>query len=185
VDKRVIYGRTELEFKSFDRDFINSRLLLGLQDHEEFKEICDKNKWDMDYIMGYAITYKDKPKAGNKSKMIREVAEYFDVTVEQLMGRQSIHENVDDYEIINPHNRLEEIENNIDNSIIYKALETLSERERMVIKLRFGLHDGRPKTLSEVAKVYDVTRERVRQVEQKALKKLRHPSITNKLRTML
>ena len=52
----------------------------------------------------------------------------------------------------------------------------LSERERMVLKLRFGLDDGRPRTLEEVGRVYDVTRERIRQIEAKALLKLReHP----------
>jgi RNA polymerase primary sigma factor len=60
-------------------------------------------------------------------------------------------------------------------------LSELSERERMVIKLRFGLVDDRPRTLEEVGKVYDVTRERIRQIEAKALKKLRHPSRLKKL----
>lgn len=61
-------------------------------------------------------------------------------------------------------------------------MQELSERERMVIKLRFGLVDDRPRTLEEVGKVYDVTRERIRQIEAKALKKLRHPSRLKKLR---
>lgn len=61
----------------------------------------------------------------------------------------------------------------------------LSERERMVIKLRFGLVDDRPRTLEEVGKVYDVTRERIRQIEAKALKKLRHPSRLKKLKGYL
>ncbi len=66
-----------------------------------------------------------------------------------------------------------------------EIMSELSERERMVIKLRFGLVDDRPRTLEEVGKVYDVTRERIRQIEAKALKKLRHPSRLKKLRGYL
>lgn len=59
---------------------------------------------------------------------------------------------------------------------IYDLLDTLSEREREVIELRFGLLDGRPHTLEEVARCFRVTRERVRQIEQNCLKKLKHPT---------
>ena len=61
-------------------------------------------------------------------------------------------------------------------------LNNLSDREERVIKLRFGLIDGRTKTLEEVGKEFGVTRERIRQIEAKALRKLRHPSRSNKLR---
>ena len=61
-------------------------------------------------------------------------------------------------------------------------LSNLSDREERVIKLRFGLIDGRTKTLEEVGKEFNVTRERIRQIEAKALRKLRHPSRSNKLR---
>lgn len=57
-----------------------------------------------------------------------------------------------------------------------KQLHTLSPREESVIKLRFGLYDGRARTLEEVGKEFDITRERIRQIEAKALRKLRHPS---------
>jgi len=59
---------------------------------------------------------------------------------------------------------------------IEKLLNTLTERERRVLKLRFGLIDGRQRTLEEVGKEFNVTRERIRQIEAKALRKLRHPS---------
>ena len=62
------------------------------------------------------------------------------------------------------------------------ALKGLTDRERMVLRLRFGLDDGRPRTLEEVGRVYDVTRERIRQIEAKALRKLRHPTRSKKLR---
>lgn len=56
------------------------------------------------------------------------------------------------------------------------SMDILTERERMIIKLRFGFDDGRPRTLEEVGKVYNVTRERIRQIEEKALRKLKHPN---------
>lgn len=66
-----------------------------------------------------------------------------------------------------------------------QVLQSLSDRERRVLEERFGLKDGRPKTLEEVGKMFAVTRERIRQIEAKALRKLRHPSRGNKLRDYL
>ena len=68
---------------------------------------------------------------------------------------------------------------------LYEVLETLSDREQKVIRLRFGLDDGRQRTLEEVGKEFEVTRERIRQIEAKALRKLRHPSRSRKLRDYL
>jgi len=68
---------------------------------------------------------------------------------------------------------------------VVEVLDTLSERERKVLELRFGLHDNNPRTLEEVGKVFGVTRERIRQIEAKALRKLRHPSRSRKLRDYL
>jgi RNA polymerase primary sigma factor len=65
------------------------------------------------------------------------------------------------------------------------VLSSLSEREREVLRLRFGLEDGRSRTLEEVGKQFGVTRERIRQIEAKALRKLRHPSRSRKLRDYL
>ena len=65
------------------------------------------------------------------------------------------------------------------------VLVTLSEREAKVLRLRFGLDDGRARTLEEVGKEFDVTRERIRQIEAKALRKLRHPSRSKKLKDFL
>ena len=65
------------------------------------------------------------------------------------------------------------------------VLETLSEREAKVLRLRFGLDDGRARTLEEVGKEFDVTRERIRQIDAKALRKLRHPSRSKKLKDFL
>lgn len=66
-----------------------------------------------------------------------------------------------------------------------EVLDTLTEREQKVLRLRFGMDDGRARTLEEVGKEFDVTRERIRQIEAKALRKLRHPSRSRKLRDYL
>ena len=65
------------------------------------------------------------------------------------------------------------------------VLKTLTPREEKVLRLRFGLEDGRPRTLEEVGKEFNVTRERIRQIEAKALRKLRHPSRSKKLKDFL
>ncbi len=68
---------------------------------------------------------------------------------------------------------------------LIEVLDTLTEREQKVLKLRFGLEDGRARTLEEVGKEFEVTRERIRQIEAKALRKLRHPSRSKKLKDYL
>ena len=68
---------------------------------------------------------------------------------------------------------------------LMEVLDTLTEREQKVLKLRFGLEDGRPRTLEEVGREFNVTRERIRQIEAKALRKLRHPTKRKKLKDYL
>jgi RNA polymerase primary sigma factor len=68
---------------------------------------------------------------------------------------------------------------------IAEALDKLSERERRIIVLRFGLEDGKFRTLEEVGREFGITRERIRQIEAKALRKLRHPSYSRQLRGYL
>jgi RNA polymerase primary sigma factor len=68
---------------------------------------------------------------------------------------------------------------------LMEVLDSLTPREQKVLKLRFGLDDGRARTLEEVGKEFDVTRERIRQIEAKALRKLRHPSRSKKLKDFL
>ena len=66
-----------------------------------------------------------------------------------------------------------------------EALDDLNDREKEVVRLRFGLVDGQPRTLEEVGKEFGVTRERIRQIESKTLAKLRHPQRSQKLRDYL
>ena len=68
---------------------------------------------------------------------------------------------------------------------VNEVLDTLNGRERRVLQLRFGLEDGRSRTLEEVGREFGVTRERIRQIEAKALRKLRHPTRSKKLRDFL
>lgn len=68
---------------------------------------------------------------------------------------------------------------------LIEVLDTLTEREQKVLRLRFGLDDGRARTLEEVGREFNVTRERIRQIEAKALRKLRHPSRSKKLKDYL
>lgn len=66
-----------------------------------------------------------------------------------------------------------------------EVLETLTDREERVLRLRFGLEDGHTRTLEEVGKEFGVTRERIRQIEAKALRKLRHPSRSRRLKDFM
>ena len=68
---------------------------------------------------------------------------------------------------------------------LIEVIKSLTEREQKVILLRFGLEDGKPRTLEEVGKVLGITRERIRQIEAKALRKLRNPSKTKRLKDFL
>lgn len=79
----------------------------------------------------------------------------------------------------------EEVEGNMLTEQIHKTLSTLKERERQIISLRFGLVDDRERTLEEVGAIFNVTRERIRQIESKVLQKLRHPSRSKNLKEFL
>ncbi len=68
------------------------------------------------------------------------------------------------------------------NEKLREVLDTLTPREKRVLELRYGLEDGRPRTLEEVGKEFNVTRERIRQIEAKALRKLRHPRRSGAIR---
>ena len=68
---------------------------------------------------------------------------------------------------------------------LLEVLDTLTPREKKVLQMRFGIDDGKPRTLEEVGKEFDVTRERIRQIEAKALRKLLHPSRSKRLKDYL
>ena len=80
---------------------------------------------------------------------------------------------------------LEETTRVLLNEQLSEALSTLTRREEEVLRLRYGLTDGRARTLEEVGQIFHVTRERIRQIEAKALRKLKHPTRSRKLRDYL
>ncbi len=82
-------------------------------------------------------------------------------------------------------NQIEIAENRMLKEQVEEILGTLAPREAMVLILRYGLRDNRPRTLEEVGKVFNVTRERIRQIEAKALRRLKHPNKTKKLKDFL
>ena len=85
---------------------------------------------------------------------------------------------VEDDKFLNPYDAITRV---LLKEQLDEVLKTLNEREEMVLRYRYGLDDGSPKTLEEVGKIFNVTRERIRQIEVKALRKLRHPSRRKKL----
>ena len=101
----------------------------------------------------------------------------FDATVGED-DDSSLGDFIDDKETLNP---LEYTQNMIYREEIEKVLQTLTPREEKVIRLRYGLDDNRPRTLEEVGKEFNVTRERIRQIEAKAIRRLRHPSRLKRL----
>jgi len=89
---------------------------------------------------------------------------------------------IEDRKIMSP---FETASNELRKDQISDVLDTLTPREQRVLRLRFGLEDGRSRTLEEVGKEFKVTRERIRQIEAKALRKLRHPTRSRKLKDYL
>jgi len=129
----------------------------------------------------YAIAWED---AADKIRNILKVAEE-PISLERPIGDEdnsTLGDFIEDQEAAAP---MDEATKEILREHVRSSLSTLSERERQVLELRFGLVDGRDHTLEEVSQFFNVTRERIRQIESKALRKLRHPSRSSDLREFL
>jgi RNA polymerase primary sigma factor len=93
-------------------------------------------------------------------------------------GERALGDFLDDRGVLNPGDTVDQ---HLLRERIDEVLRSLTTREREVIELRFGLRDGHPKTLDEVARTYGITRERIRQIEARGLLKLRHPARSQRL----
>ena len=107
------------------------------------------------------------------------------VSLETPIGEEEDSHLGDFIEDVNSEAPSDTAESNILRSQLMKVLDTLTPREEKVLRMRYGLDDNRPKTLEEVGKEFNVTRERIRQIEAKALRKLRHPNRTKKLKYVM
>ncbi len=107
------------------------------------------------------------------------------VSLEKPIGEEEDSRLVDFIEDNDTPSPSSQAEANMLNDKLKEVLDTLTPRENEVIRRRYGLDDGKPKTLEEVGKEFNVTRERIRQIEAKALRKLRHPSRARKLKDFL
>jgi RNA polymerase primary sigma factor len=124
------------------------------------------------------------PKTAITTEKVEEVRSYGrnPVSLETPIGDESDTELgslIEDPDAISP---IEAVSETMLREQVAKVLDSLEGREERVIRLRFGLDDGRPRTLEEVGKEFGLTRERIRQIESHALRKLRHPSRSRKLR---
>lgn len=99
-----------------------------------------------------------------------------------LDDEELVEELIGSGQLVDTHDYTEEILNTMSRQAIEHALDTLTVREGEILRLRFGFYDGIPKTLEEVAKVLNLPEQRIRQIEAKALRKLRHPSRSENLR---
>jgi RNA polymerase primary sigma factor len=129
----------------------------------------------------YAIAWED---ATDKIRNILKIAEE-PISLERPIGDEdnsTLGDFIEDQEAAVP---MDEATKEILREHVRSSLSTLTERERQVLELRFGLVDGRDYTLEEVSQFFNVTRERIRQIESKALRKLRHPSRSSDLREFL
>jgi RNA polymerase sigma factor (sigma-70 family) len=107
------------------------------------------------------------------------------IEIEQIVTPQSLNSP----EVLMLTDSIESIENSIDKDSLRKevaeVLKTLNSRERSILELKFGLNGDKPKTLEEVGKTFQVTRERVRQIEAKAIRRLQHPTRARKLKEFI
>jgi RNA polymerase primary sigma factor len=129
----------------------------------------------------HAIAWED---ATDKIRNILKVAEE-PISLERPIGDEdnsTLGDFIEDQEATVP---MDEATKEILREHVRRSLSSLTERERQVLELRFGLVDGRDHTLEEVSQLFNVTRERIRQIESKALRKLRHPSRSSDLREFL
>ena len=149
-------------------------------------ELNKFNKAIRDLSQQYGRTPSDKELAKYLNVSVKKIGEYYTISKEPCSLDVTIDEDEDTamIDLIADENatKFMEIDDFSLRDTIYSVLNTLSERERKIIELRFGFADGRQHTLEEVGKEFNLTKERIRQLEASALKKLRNPVRSEKLR---
>lgn len=149
-------------------------------------ELNKFNKAIRDLSQQYGRTPSDKELAEYLNVSVKKISEYYTISKEPCSLDVTIDEDEDTamIDLIADENatKFMDIDDLSIRDTIYSVLNTLSERERRIIELRFGFTDGRQHTLEEVGKEFNLTKERIRQLEASALKKLRNPVRSEKLR---
>ena len=149
-------------------------------------ELNKFNKAIRDLSQQYGRTPSDKELAEYLNVSVKKISEYYTISKEPCFLDVTIDEDEDTamIDLIADKNatKFMDIDDLSIRDTIYSVLNTLSERERKIIELRFGFTDGRQHTLEEVGKEFNLTKERIRQLEASALKKLRNPVRSEKLR---
>ena len=149
-------------------------------------ELNKFNKAIRDLSQQYGRTPSDKELAEYLNVSVKKIGEYHTISKEPCSLDVTIDEDEDTamIDLIADENatKFMDIDDLSIRDTIYSVLNTLSERERKIIELRFGFTDGRQHTLEEVGKEFNLTKERIRQLEASALKKLRNPVRSEKLR---
>ena len=149
-------------------------------------ELNKFNKAIRDLSQQYGRTPSDKELAEYLNVSAKKISEYYTISKEPCSLDVTIDEDEDTamIDLIADENatKFMDIDDLSIRDTIYSVLNTLSERERKIIELRFGFTDGRQHTLEEVGKEFNLTKERIRQLEASALKKLRNPVRSEKLR---
>ena len=149
-------------------------------------ELNKFNKAIRDLSQQYGRTPSDKELAEYLNVSVKKISEYHTISKEPCSLDVAIDEDEDTamIDLIADENatKFMDIDDLSIRDTIYSVLNTLSERERKIIELRFGFTDGRQHTLEEVGKEFNLTKERIRQLEASALKKLRNPVRSEKLR---
>lgn len=137
------------------KEFICSKLNISLEEYEEMKEFEDKIKWIVS--LNQSASSED---GSDEGELLDIIPSYYSLNSYVY----------DDFNVE------DKVYRNLLRKDIERVLQTLSPREEKIIRDRFGLYEREPKTLEEIGKYYKITRERIRQIEAKAIRKLRHPT---------
>ncbi len=177
----ILSGIRELlsgENNNFYYSYLNAKAAVENEYGQTLAEAPELIEDVIDLLVATGMLSDNKESKENARKQIISMA-IGDVS---LNDEEAIEELLSAGELVDTHDYAEEVLNSMSREILDKMLDTLTPREAKVLRLRFGFYNNNPKTLEEIGKIFGITRETVRQIEKKALKKLRHPSRSRALR---